>query len=262
MKKTSVQILGIRINIVNYDLVLSLIKKCIQAHSSGNYICVCPVHSIMVSQRDCDLKRALDKSLLAVPDGRPVVWAARLLGASIDNAVRGTNLTLLSSEMAEKEGYPIFLYGANEETLGRMKENLLKRFPQLRIVGMFSPPFRNLTPNEKAEIIDRINLANPQILFVGLGAPKQEKWMASFCPSLKVPVTLGVGAAFDFLSGEKKEAPLWMQARGLEWLFRLLKEPGRLWFRYVVYNPLYIFSILKQLLRERLRCPVQTDSIR
>ena len=247
-----VRVLGVRIDVVDYDKTKSLIKNCISGHSAGNYICVCPVHPIMVAQKDEELKEAFENSWLTVADGKPVAWAARLLGASIKNTVRGTNLTLQVLEVAEREGYSIFLYGSTEDTLGKLKGNLLKRFPRLRIVGTFSPPFRDLTEHERAGIIDMINSASPDVLFVGLGAPKQEKWMASCCSSINVPVTLGVGAAFDFLSDGKKEAPLWMQGAGIEWLFRLMSEPGRLWVRYVVYNPLYIFLIIRQLLRKKV----------
>lgn len=252
MNKSFVRILGIRIDMVDYEESLSRIRDCISKRSLGNYICVCPVHPIMVAQKDEELREAFENSWLTVADGKPVVWAARFLGGSIRNTVRGTNLTFQVSEMAEREGYSIFLYGSKPETLRKLKDNLLKRFPRLRIVGTYSPPFGNLTQHEKAGIIDMINSANPDILFVGLGAPKQEKWMASCCSSINVPVTLGVGAAFDFLAGEKKQAPVWMQARGLEWLFRLLSEPGRLWARYILYNPLYILLVVRQLLKEKL----------
>jgi len=251
MDKSFVRVLGVRIDMVDYEKTISLIADCISSHSVGNYICVSPVHPIMVAQKDEELRQALSDSRLTVADGRPVVWAARLLGASIKNTVRGTNLMVRTCEMAERKDYSIFLYGSKQETLGKLRENLLKRFPLLRVVGTYSPPFRNLTHDEKTDIINMINSANPDILFVGLGAPKQEKWMANFCPYINVPVTLGVGAAFDFLSGERKQAPVWMQVRGLEWLFRLVNEPDRLWARYFVYNSLYIFLITKQLLKER-----------
>jgi N-acetylglucosaminyldiphosphoundecaprenol N-acetyl-beta-D-mannosaminyltransferase len=252
MDKTLVRILGIRIDMVDYESTLSLIKKQIVKPSFGNYICVCNVHVIMLAQKDYDLKNALDHSTLTVADGMPVVWSARKLGASINATVRGTNLMLKACEMAESERYSVFFYGAKPQTLSKMQENLLRRFPRLRISGVYSPPFSPLSEEEDAQIIEMINSASPDILFIGLGAPKQEKWMADYCQKIKVPVTIGVGAAFDFLSGEKKQAPVWMQARGLEWLFRLVNEPSRLWARYIVYNPQYVFLVIKQLLREKL----------
>lgn len=251
MRKTSIQILGVRINLVDYESVLSFIKKCIRTRSLGHYICVCPVHPIMVSRSDHELKSALDKSLLAVPDGMPVVWAARLLGASIKERVYGPDLMLKTCKMAEEAGYSIFLYGGEPATLDKLIGKLLHQFPRLQIAGAYSPPFRKLLPGEKTAMIGMIKSTSPDILFVGLGVPKQEKWMADACPSIRVPVSIGVGAAFDFLSGEKKQAPGWMQYRGLEWLFRLANEPRRLWARYLVYNNLFIILFMKQFLSER-----------
>jgi N-acetylglucosaminyldiphosphoundecaprenol N-acetyl-beta-D-mannosaminyltransferase len=150
--------------------------------------------------------------------------------------------------MAECEGYSVFLYGGKPETLIKLYNELADRFPNLKIAGSYSPPFRKLLSKEEEEIIHAINSASPDILFVGLGAPKQEKWMDDFCGHLKVPVSLGIGAAFDFLSGEKKQAPGWMQKRGLEWLFRLYSEPRRLWTRYLIYNPLFILYFMHQII--------------
>lgn len=252
MNNSALRILEVRIDMVDYDSTLSQIKDNIKHHSFGNYICACNVHVIMVSRNDKELKNALDNSLLTVPDGLPVVWAARNLGASIKATVRGTNLMLRSCEMAERLGYSVFLYGGKPQTLKELREALLKHYPCLRITGVYSPPFRSLTLDEEKKIVEMINLSSPDILFVGLGAPKQEKWMADHCHRIKVPITIGVGAAFDFLSGEKKQAPAWMQARGLEWLFRLKTEPTRLWGRYMVYNPLFTFLFLGQLIKARL----------
>jgi N-acetylglucosaminyldiphosphoundecaprenol N-acetyl-beta-D-mannosaminyltransferase len=154
---------------------------------------------------------------------------------------------LYSCGMAEKEGYSVFLYGSKPETLEKLKTTLVNRFPRLKIAGTYSPPFRKLDTHEETKIIQMINAASPDILFVGLGVPRQEKWMARHCQTIKVPITIGIGAAFDFISGEKKQAPTWMQARGLEWFFRLLSEPRRLWTRYLIYNPLFVFLFLIQL---------------
>nr|NIN51763.1 WecB/TagA/CpsF family glycosyltransferase [Nitrososphaeria archaeon]NIQ32261.1 WecB/TagA/CpsF family glycosyltransferase [Nitrososphaeria archaeon] len=170
---------------------------------------------------------------------------------SIAERVYGPNLMLQACEMAETSGFSVFLYGGRAQTLDKLKTNLLKRFPSLSIAGAYSPPFRSLTPDEEIRIITMINKASPDILFVGLGAPKQEKWMARHCDRLNVPVTLGVGAAFDFLSGEKRQASIWMQRRGLEWLYRLLNEPTRLWKRYLLYNPLFVTLFLGQLIGAR-----------
>jgi N-acetylglucosaminyldiphosphoundecaprenol N-acetyl-beta-D-mannosaminyltransferase len=242
-----ISILGIRIDLLDYEKTLLLIEQCIAERMMGRYICASPVHPIMAAQKDRLLKDALNHSWLTVPDGMPVVWAARLLGGQINRRVYGPELMVRSCGLAARQGYSIFLYGATPQTLEKLQTALLERFPLLHISGVHSPPFRPLAPKEQAEIIELIEGASPDILFVGLGAPKQEKWMAALCPRMNVPVTMGVGAAFDFLAGQKRQAPSWMQARGLEWLFRLLNEPTRLWIRYLVYNPLFILLFLRQI---------------
>jgi N-acetylglucosaminyldiphosphoundecaprenol N-acetyl-beta-D-mannosaminyltransferase len=252
-ERPSVRILGIRINLTDYDTTLALTRQCISQHSFGHYICACPVHPIMVSQKDRELKTALNNSLLTVPDGLPVVWAARVLGAAIKDRVYGPNLMLRCCEMAEQLGYSVYLYGGKEQTLGKLRADLLKRYPRIRIAGTYSPPFRSLSPEEETKAVEMVNLVSPDILFVGLGAPKQEKWMARNCGKIGAHVTIGVGAAFDFLSGEKRQAPPWMQDRGLEWAFRLYHEPRRLWKRYVVYNPMFVSMFLAQLMRQKLQ---------
>lgn len=244
----AMKILGVRIDLVDYDKTLRIIHGCILNRLIGHFICVTPVHPIMECRKDSVLRNALEKSLLTVPDGMPVVWAAKLLGGKINDRVYGPNLMLHSCGMAEKEGYSVFLYGSKPETLEKLKTTLVNRFPRLKIAGTYSPPFHKLNTHEEREIIQMINAASPDILFVGLGVPKQEKWMLVFCHRIEVPISLGVGAAFDFISGEKKQAPSWMQKRGLEWFFRLMSEPMRLWKRYLIYNPLFIFLLLKELL--------------
>jgi N-acetylglucosaminyldiphosphoundecaprenol N-acetyl-beta-D-mannosaminyltransferase len=177
----------------------------------------------------------------------PVVWATKLLGAQINNRVYGPTLMLQSCQLAEKEGYSIFLYGGASETLKRLQQKLLERFPHLRIAGAHSPPFRQLKPIEISQDIDMINKALPDLLFIGLGAPKQEKWMARYCQNINVPVTIGVGAAFDFHAGLIKQAPSSIQKIGFEWLFRLCVEPKRLWRRYLKNNPKFIWMMLLQM---------------
>ena len=247
-----IEILGVKINLVDHNTTSAIIKDGISRHARGRYICACPVYSIMVSQRDNELRMALNDSWLTVPDGMPVVWAARLLGGKIKKNVRGTDLMLLTCELAEKKNYSIYLYGGKRETLDNLEKNLQNKFPTLRILGKYSPPFRPLSPTEDLRITRMLRSASPDILFVSLGAPKQEKWMAEHCQKIEVPINIGVGAAFDFIAGEKKEAPSWVQNCGLEWLFRLLCEPGRLWKRYLVYNALFIISFSRQLIKNRL----------
>jgi N-acetylglucosaminyldiphosphoundecaprenol N-acetyl-beta-D-mannosaminyltransferase len=206
----------------------------------------------MLAQRDNEFKLALNNSWMTVPDGMPVAWGARLLGGKIKKNVRGTELMFLSCKLATKMNYSIFLYGSKPETLQNLKDSIHTTFPTLKISGKYSPPFRPLSLKEEIKIIDIINAVSPDILFIGLGAPKQEKWMFKHSPKINASVIMGVGAAFDFLAGGKKQAPLWIQSIGLEWLFRLFSEPRRLWKRYIIYNTLYIFLFTKQLLKKKI----------
>jgi N-acetylglucosaminyldiphosphoundecaprenol N-acetyl-beta-D-mannosaminyltransferase len=246
-EKPFVKILGVKIDLVDYNSVAILIRDCIEKRVYGKYICACPVHPIMASQRDLELRRALNNSWLTVPDGMPVVWAAKLLGAQINDRVYGPTLMLRSCQLAEKKGYSVFLYGATSKTLKSLQQRLLDRFPHLRIVGVHSPPFRQMTPTEISQDLEMINKTLPDLLFLGLGAPKQEKWMAKYCQNINVPVTIGVGAAFDFHARLKRQAPSCLQKIGLEWLFRLCVEPKRLWRRYLKNNPKFIWMMLLQM---------------
>jgi N-acetylglucosaminyldiphosphoundecaprenol N-acetyl-beta-D-mannosaminyltransferase len=239
----SFTILGVKIDLIDYETVINLIRKNIKNGFSGQYICASPVHPIIVSQKDKKAKDALNNSWLTVPDGKAVVWAARLLGGTIRNRAYGPELMLRSCKMAEQDGFSIFLYGGTSQALNKLELNFKKRFPRLKIAGTYSPPFRNLSNKEEIMVNEMLNTCHPDILFVGLGAPKQEKWMARHCPKLNVPVTMGVGAAFDFISGEKKQAPRWMQDAGIEWLFRLVYEPRRLWKRYLWGNLIFCFLL-------------------
>jgi N-acetylglucosaminyldiphosphoundecaprenol N-acetyl-beta-D-mannosaminyltransferase len=246
---SSLEILGVKIDLVDYTTAVSHIKDSISGKVSGRYICASPVHSIIVSQKDKIAKEALNHSWLTVPDGMPVVWAARLLGGTIKKRVYGPELMLRSCKMAEHFGFSIFLYGGTPQALNKLEANLKKRFPRLKIAGAYSPPFRDLSAEEETKVNEMIHTCHPALLFVGLGAPKQEKWMARHCPELNVPVTMGVGAAFDFISGEKKQAPFWMQNAGLEWLFRLACEPRRLWKRYLWGNLEFCLFLVLDLIR-------------
>ena len=240
---STLKILDVKVDLVDYSKAVSLIKEGISKQFSGRYICASPVHPIIVSRKDISLKDALNNSWLTVPDGMPVVWAAKLLGGTIKNRVYGPELMLRSCKMAEHYGFSIFLYGSTLQALNKLEVNLKKRFPRLQITGTYSPPFRDLSAKEGKKVNEMLNSCQPDILFVGLGAPKQEKWMANHCPKLNVPVTMGVGAAFDFISGEKKQAPVWMQNAGLEWLYRLVSEPRRLWKRYLWGNIIFCFLL-------------------
>jgi N-acetylglucosaminyldiphosphoundecaprenol N-acetyl-beta-D-mannosaminyltransferase len=203
------------------------------------YACLAAVHGIMECWRDPALRAVYNAAGLCLPDGMPLVWVGRLQGASVSR-VYGPDLTLALCERAAADGLSVYFHGGADGVAGALAQEMSRRFPGLRVAGFDSPPFRPLTAAEDDALVARINGCRPDIVFVGLGCPKQERWMAEHRDRLEAAALLGVGAAFDFHTGRVAQAPPALQAVGLEWLFRLLHEPRRLWYRYVVYNPLFV----------------------
>lgn len=242
-----VNILGIGVSAVNMMTALDTIEAWI-SQSEPHYVCVTNAHGIMESQHDENLRCIHNAAGLVTPDGMPLVWLSRLKGFHDVERVYGPDLMLALCERSENAGYRHFLYGGTPTILERLTANLQQHFPALNIVGVYSPPFRPLTDEEDAEIVKTINAAEPHIVWVGLGAPKQEYWMAEHIGKLTAPVLLGVGAAFDFHAGTKRQAPRWIQRSGFEWLYRFMTEPRRLGKRYLVNNPLFLWLILLQTL--------------
>ncbi len=249
-KPTRVNILGVGVSAVNMALVLETIEGWI-ARREPHYTCVTGVHGVMESQRDDDLRRIHNQAGLVTPDGMPLVWLSKLKGFHHVERVYGPDLMLALCKRSVKLGYRHFFYGGATGVPEQLAVNLQQRFPGLQVVGTLSPPFRPLTPEEDQEVVRIINEANPDIVWVGLSTPKQERWMATHVGRLTAPVLIGVGAAFDFHTGRKPQAPQWMQHSGLEWLFRLLTEPRRLWRRYLINNPIFVTLILLQALGVR-----------
>jgi len=206
----------------------------------GRYICVTSVHGVMTAQRNRFVRVLLNDADIATPDGMPIVWALRSFGVRHQKRVYGPQLMLTLCEQAMRYGHRIFLYGGREETLPDLRRRLMAQFPQLIIAGTYSPPFRPLTAEEDTSVIERILKSDADIVFVGIGTPKQERWMWEHRAKLPGAVMVGVGAAFDFHAGRVKQAPTWMQQSGLEWFFRLLMEPARLWKRYLLVTPLFL----------------------
>jgi N-acetylglucosaminyldiphosphoundecaprenol N-acetyl-beta-D-mannosaminyltransferase len=194
----------------------------------------------MMAVRDDEFRQLLDESDITAPDGRPVAWALRSLGIKSQPQVRGTDLMTAISAQSAVFGHRIFLYGSTADTLARLRSRFERNIPGLQIVGAYAPPFRPLRAAEDEECVRQILDSGADIVFVGLGAPKQERWMAGHRSTLAGIVMVGVGAAFDFYSGKVTQAPRWVQRTGLEWLFRLVVEPRRLWKRYVLFNPLFL----------------------
>lgn len=235
--------------ITSYDNAAERILKATD-DSCGGYVCVANVHMCMETFDCADFNRVVSGADLVVPDGVPLVWGLKLLGNGSASQVRGSDLFLRLCRDAEQRGIGIGLYGGSEESLEDLLKFLKARFPALQIPFFSSPPFRELTPEENDNYVAEINASGVQILFVGIGCPKQEKWMAEHKDKLPC-VMIGIGAAFDFFSGRKKHAPRWMQKAGLEWLFRLASDPRRLWKRYLKHNPRFVYHFGKQLLRRR-----------
>ncbi len=242
-----VDILGVNVSAINMSMALEMIENWIKQREP-HYICVTTVHGIMESQRNENLRRIHNQAGLVTPDGMPLVWLSRFYGFKHVERVYGPDLMLAVCERSVAMGWKHFFYGGANGVPEQLSNKLQKRFPGLKVVGTYSPPFRPLTPEEDEEVIQMINNANPDIVWVGLSTPKQELWMAEHVGRLTAPVLIGVGAAFDFLSGRKPQAPRWIQRSGFEWLFRLLTEPRRLWKRYLINNPLFVFLVLLQII--------------
>lgn len=247
MSIPQVHILGVKVSAIDMEIALKAIDHWISSRES-HYVCVTGVHGVMESQRDRELLRIHNAAGLVTPDGMPLVWLSRLMGFPYVGRVYGPDLMLALCERSEKRGYRHFFYGGAAGVPERLTARLQARLPGLNIVGTYSPPFRTLTLLEDQEIVERINAARPDIVWVGISTPKQECWMAEHLDRLAAPVLIGVGAAFDLHAGLKKQAPRWMQKGGLEWSFRLMTEPRRLWRRYLVNNPLFLWLLLLQLL--------------
>jgi N-acetylglucosaminyldiphosphoundecaprenol N-acetyl-beta-D-mannosaminyltransferase len=247
----SVDVLGVPLALTDYDDMLRWIDAMVAGRNRG-YLCACNVHTVMASQEDQELRSALESASINVPDGQPLVWALNALGHSLRGRVYGPELMSRACERAVEAGHRFYLYGGrNQGALVQLALNLRRRFPGVKIVGGYSPPHRPLTPEEEAAVAEEINHSQADVVWVGIGVPKQEKWMARMRLQLEAPVLVGVGAAFDFHAGLVPQAPGWIQESGLEWAYRLAQEPRRLWKRYLRYNPMFVAAFAQQLIAQR-----------
>jgi len=221
------------------------------AAGEPRYVCVATVNNLIEGCDDPGYNQTMEAADLVTPDGMPLVWGLRLLGVPDASRVYGPDLTLWVCEEAARRGVPVGFYGVTGDVLDDLAATLTGRFPGLRVAYRWSPPFRPLTAREEARVREELRRSGARVLFVGLGTPKQERWMADHRDLPMVMV--GVGAAFDFLSGRKRQAPRALQGLGLEWLYRLAQEPRRLWRRYLYRNPRFVALFAAQLLRERQR---------
>jgi len=245
-------ILGTPVQVIDYAGVVAQVRAWVRDRvPPARFIVQTNVYTLVTARENPGYREALEQADLSVPDGMPLVWLLRSAGHKVKDRVYGPDMMLMLCEAAAREGWRCYLYGAGPEVLHRLQTALLARFPRLNIVGAYSPPFRELTPSENAAVCEAINGARPDILWVGLGSPKQDLWMYEHRTSLNVPVLHGVGAAFDFHAGEIRQAPRWMMGAGLEWLFRLLQEPRRLWRRYTTVNAKFLLYLLRDRLSSR-----------
>ncbi len=241
-----VNVLGVGISVLNLRTALDAIAGAVRERRRG-YLCVTGVHGVMEAQDDDGFKRILNGALLCTPDGMPMVWAGKLGGHREMSRVYGPDLMLAVCAWSQTSGCRHFFYGGADGVAEQLARRLQAKFPKLVIAGTFTPPFRALAADEEDQLRDQIRAARPDILWVGLSTPKQEKFMAEYLPKLDVTLMIGVGAAFDFHSGRVRQAPRWMQRSGLEWLYRLGCEPRRLARRYGRNNPRFLLKYFAQL---------------
>lgn len=239
-------LLGVKISDVNIPKAVATIGQWI-ASKRKTYVCVAPVSTLVDCQKDPHYRRVINAAGMVTPDGMPVVWLGRAAGSKTIERTYGPDLLLAVCHDGQESGYRHFFYGSNADTLDLLERKLKSMSPKLDVAGKISPDFKPKAVLEDQKVIDAINQARPDILWVGLGSPKQDFWIDIHRPLLHVPVIVGVGAAFDFLSGVKPQAPLWMQKGGLEWLFRLCSEPRRLWRRYLLGNSAFIYYVCRSI---------------
>lgn len=246
MSGERVNVLGVGVSAINMDQALDRIGQALTKKEKG-YVCVTGVHGVSEAQTDPEFRRILNRAFLCTPDGMPLVWVGWAKKQKHMSRVYGPDLMLAVMELSERTGWRHFFYGGANGTAEALREKLTAKFPKLQVAGTYEPPFRPLIPAEQAELAEKVRLTRPDVMWIGLSTPKQERFMAEYQPKLDVTLMFGVGAAFDFHAGRVRQAPPWMQRWGLEWLFRLCCEPKRLWRRYFKNNPLFLARIFCQL---------------
>lgn len=247
MNRNRVNVLGVGISVLNLRTAVAAMAEAVAARRKG-YICVTGVHGVMEAQTDAGFKDILNRAFLCTPDGMPMVWAGKLNGQREMSRVYGPDLMLDVCAWSESSGCRHFFYGGADGVADLLVEKLRARFPKLEVAGTYTPPFRALNADEERQLQEAVRASRPDILWVGLSTPKQEKFMAEYLPKLDVTLMVGVGAAFDFHSGRVQQAPYWMQRSGLEWFYRLCSEPRRLAKRYLRNNPLFVLKFTAQIL--------------
>jgi N-acetylglucosaminyldiphosphoundecaprenol N-acetyl-beta-D-mannosaminyltransferase len=238
-------VLGVEIAAVQIPDVISLVEHWIASGARGKYVAAANVHMVIEATQDRSFATVLEGASLVAPDGMPLIWAGRMHGHSLERRVYGPDLMIEFLRQTQDKNYRHFFYGGAPGVADKLVSNLQSTL-RLNCVGTLSPPFRKLSPQEDGELVHAINSVRPDVVWVCLGCPKQERWMHDHADSISAPVMIGVGQAFDIYAGTLRQAPAFMRDRGLEWLFRLCIEPRRLWRRYLVYNTKFLFYSLLQ----------------
>jgi len=251
-------VLGVGSHAIDLPTAAILIENAVREGRKG-YVCVTSVHGVMEAQRDPEFRKILNRALLVAPDGMPTVWVGRLQGKSAMKRVFGPDLMMEVCRRSRYTGMRHFLYGGNPGIADELAATLRRKIPGIRIVGTFTPPFRSLHASEQLWLEKQVEAARPDILWVGLSTPKQEKFMAANFQRLPVKIMIGVGAAFDIHTGHVKDAPRWMKNAGLQWVHRLCQEPGRLWKRYLINNSSFLTALCLQLMGLR-RYPLPREA--
>lgn len=239
-------VLEVKIDAVSWNAAVERVIGWARQRES-RYVCACSVHSVVTAKTDLAYRAVVNAADMATPDGMPVSWSLKWLGFRGQQRINGPDLTWRLLERAARDGHSVYFYGSTPETIELLATRAKAAFPGLKIAGSCSPPFRPLTREEDDAIVEQINASGAGLVFIGLGCPKQEHWMAAHKGRIKA-VMLGVGAAFDYHAGTLKRAPRWMQRSGLEWIYRLSQEPRRLWKRYLTTNSLFIYYFIRQVL--------------
>lgn len=250
-ERRRIDVAGVPVSAFSIPDAMATIEEWI-ARRERRYVCATSAHGVVECRSDPELRDIHRRADMVAPDGMPLVWMCRLLGKPDARRVYGPDLMRAMTARSAEQGYRQFYYGGGPGVAEELSETLRERHPGLMVAGTYTPPFRALTEDEAQAAIDEINAAKPDIVWIGLSTPKQERLMAAFHGRVNAPVMIGVGAAFDFLSDRKSEAPSWLRGSGFEWLYRLVTEPRRLWKRYAVVVPVFLALAAGQLIRERL----------
>ena len=249
-----ITICGTKIDALSFNEVVEKISDhIIFQQNEPKYVVTPNAQHIINLQKDLHFQEIYQKAFLSVPDGVPLLWAAKLMNSPLKGRVNGTDLFDKLCKVSAEKGFRVFLLGGRPEAATSAAQTLSRKYPKLNIVGTYCPPYGFENDNaELATIEQTIKRAAPDILFVGLGSPKQEKWIDAYHRKVGVPISIGIGVSFELVSGLVSRAPKWMQQAGLEWLFRLIAEPGRLWKRYIIGNAIFVWLVLKQILSTRI----------